>query len=127
MTSVAEAAAALRPPAEANDGDGEGRDRRRKWSPTPRRYSTAITLGIVSILMFFHGTFQRVYRAAARQQTCGSRCISRSFFGPIPASFSPAVLLWKRPGGGFRSRICAASENFGWSPRYSVFCSLPDS
>src|SRR6267143_2122716 len=34
-------------------GDGEGRDRRRKRSPTPRRYSTAITLGIVSILMFF--------------------------------------------------------------------------
>lgn len=41
------------PPGGGDDGDGEGRDRRRKWSPTPRRYSTAITLGIVSILMFF--------------------------------------------------------------------------
>src|SRR5205814_118283 len=26
---------------------------RRRWSPSPRRYSTAITIGIVSILMFF--------------------------------------------------------------------------
>jgi cytochrome c oxidase subunit 3 len=41
------------PPGGGDDGDGEGRDRRRKRSPTPRRYSTAITLGIVSILMFF--------------------------------------------------------------------------
>ena len=41
------------PPGGGDDGDGEDRDRRRQWSPTPRRYSTAITLGIVSILMFF--------------------------------------------------------------------------
>jgi cytochrome c oxidase subunit III len=41
------------PPGGGDDGDGEDRDRHRKWSPTPRRYSTAITLGIVSILMFF--------------------------------------------------------------------------
>jgi cytochrome c oxidase subunit 3 len=41
------------PPSGGDDGDGEGRDRRRKWSPAPRRYSTAIALGIVSILMFF--------------------------------------------------------------------------
>jgi cytochrome c oxidase subunit 3 len=41
------------PPGGGDDGDGEDRDRRRKCSPTPRRYSTAITLGIVSILMFF--------------------------------------------------------------------------
>jgi cytochrome c oxidase subunit 3 len=43
------------PPGGGDDGDGDGedRDRPRKWSPTPRRYSTAITLGIVSILMFF--------------------------------------------------------------------------
>jgi cytochrome c oxidase subunit 3 len=45
----------IKPPDGDDDGDGGGddRDRRRKWSPTPRRYSTAITLGIVSILMFF--------------------------------------------------------------------------
>jgi cytochrome c oxidase subunit 3 len=36
-----------------DDGDGDDNNRRRKWPPTPRRYSTAITLGIVSILMFF--------------------------------------------------------------------------
>ncbi len=41
------------PPGGGDDGDGDDRNRRRKWSPTPRRYSTAITLGIVSILMFF--------------------------------------------------------------------------
>jgi cytochrome c oxidase subunit 3 len=41
------------PPGGGDDGDGDDRDRRRKWPPTPRRYSTAITLGIVSILMFF--------------------------------------------------------------------------
>jgi len=35
------------------DGGGDDRNRHRKWSPSPKRYSTAITLGIVSILMFF--------------------------------------------------------------------------
>jgi cytochrome c oxidase subunit 3 len=38
-----------------DDGDGgdDQRDRRRDWSATPRRYSTAIALGLVAILMFF--------------------------------------------------------------------------
>src|SRR5882672_1851145 len=35
------------------DGGGENDNRRRKQSPSPKRYSTAIALGIVSILMFF--------------------------------------------------------------------------
>jgi cytochrome c oxidase subunit III len=44
------------PPAGGDGGDGGGGDddrRRQKKSPSPRRYSTAITLGLVSILMFF--------------------------------------------------------------------------
>jgi cytochrome c oxidase subunit III len=43
------------PPGGGDDGDGSGddRNRRRKWTPSPKRYSTAITIGIVSILMFF--------------------------------------------------------------------------
>jgi len=41
------------PPGGGDDGDGDDGKRRRKESPTPRRYSTAIALGIVSILMFF--------------------------------------------------------------------------
>src|SRR6266478_1026843 len=43
------------PPGGGDDGDGSGddRNRRRRWSPSPKRYSTAITIGIVSILMFF--------------------------------------------------------------------------
>ena len=38
-----------------DDGDGGGDDgnRRRNWSASPKRYSTAIAIGIVSILMFF--------------------------------------------------------------------------
>jgi cytochrome c oxidase subunit 3 len=36
-----------------DDGGGDDRNRRRRWSPSPKRYSTAITIGIVSILMFF--------------------------------------------------------------------------
>jgi cytochrome c oxidase subunit 3 len=42
------------PPGDGDDGDGnDDNNRRRNWSATPRRYSTAIALGIVSILMFF--------------------------------------------------------------------------
>jgi len=43
------------PPAGDDDGDdgGENDNRRRKQSPSPRRYSTAITIALVSILMFF--------------------------------------------------------------------------
>jgi cytochrome c oxidase subunit III len=43
------------PPGGGDDGDGgdEERHRRRDWSATPRRYSTAIALGLVAILMFF--------------------------------------------------------------------------
>jgi cytochrome c oxidase subunit 3 len=44
------------PPAGGDGGDGGGGDddrHRQKKSPSPRRYSTAITLGLVSILMFF--------------------------------------------------------------------------
>jgi cytochrome c oxidase subunit III len=43
------------PPDGGDDGGGGGddRNRRRKWTPSPKRYSTAITIGIVSILMFF--------------------------------------------------------------------------
>src|SRR2546430_16683904 len=43
------------PPDGGDDGDGGGDDhsRRRRWAPSPKRYSTAITIGIVSILMFF--------------------------------------------------------------------------
>jgi cytochrome c oxidase subunit 3 len=44
------------PPSDGgDDGDdgGEERHRRNKPSPSPKRYSTAIAIGIVSILMFF--------------------------------------------------------------------------
>ncbi len=43
------------PPGGGDDGDGGGEDRNRrnKSSPSPKRYSTAIAIGIVSILMFF--------------------------------------------------------------------------
>jgi cytochrome c oxidase subunit 3 len=43
------------PPDGGDDGDGgdDDRHRRGKWSPSPKRYSTAIAIGIVSILMFF--------------------------------------------------------------------------
>ncbi len=44
------------PPADDEDGDGGGGDddkRRRRNSPSPKRYSTAITIALVSILMFF--------------------------------------------------------------------------
>ena len=43
------------PPGGGDDGDGgddEG-NRRGDWSATPKRYSTAIALGLVAILMFF--------------------------------------------------------------------------
>jgi len=36
-----------------DDGDGGGGNRRRNWSASPKRYSTAIAIGIVAILMFF--------------------------------------------------------------------------
>jgi cytochrome c oxidase subunit 3 len=45
-----------KPPAGGDDDDGGGDDdnkRRRKDSPSPKRYSTAITIALVSILMFF--------------------------------------------------------------------------
>jgi cytochrome c oxidase subunit III len=47
-----------KPPRDGGGDDGGdhsgGRDRRRKWPPiSPRRYSTGVTLGIISILMFF--------------------------------------------------------------------------
>ncbi len=35
------------------DGGGDDRNRRRRRSPSPKRYSTAIAIGIVSILIFF--------------------------------------------------------------------------
>jgi cytochrome c oxidase subunit 3 len=41
------------PPAGGDGGGGDDDRRRQKKSPSPRRYSTAITLGLVSILMFF--------------------------------------------------------------------------
>jgi len=43
------------PPGGGDEGDGgdDARNRRRKWTPSPKRYSTAIAIGIVSILMFF--------------------------------------------------------------------------
>src|ERR1700730_14910844 len=44
------------PPAGGDDGDNGGGDndyRGRKHSPSPKRYSTAITIALVSILMFF--------------------------------------------------------------------------
>jgi cytochrome c oxidase subunit 3 len=44
-----------KPPTDGGDDDGGGDDdkRRRKDSPSPKRYSTAITIALVSILMFF--------------------------------------------------------------------------
>jgi cytochrome c oxidase subunit 3 len=44
-----------KPPAGGGDDDGGGDDnkRGRKDSPSPKRYSTAITIALVSILMFF--------------------------------------------------------------------------
>ena len=44
-----------KPPAGGDDGDdgGDGDNRGRKGSPSPKRYSTAITIALVSILMFF--------------------------------------------------------------------------
>jgi cytochrome c oxidase subunit III len=46
---------AIPPPDGGDDGDGgdDDRNRRGKWSPSSKRYSTAIVVGIVSILMFF--------------------------------------------------------------------------
>jgi cytochrome c oxidase subunit III len=42
------------PPAGGDGGDdGDDGERRRKWSLTSRRYSTALKIGVVSILMFF--------------------------------------------------------------------------
>jgi len=43
------------PPGGGDDGDGRDDDseRRGDWSATPKRYSTAIALGLVAILMFF--------------------------------------------------------------------------
>src|SRR5882762_5221497 len=43
------------PPGGNNDGDdgGDNDNRGRKQSPSPKRYSTAITIALVSILMFF--------------------------------------------------------------------------
>lgn len=41
------------PPGGGGDGDGNDGNWRRKWSPSPKRYSTAIAIGLVSILMFF--------------------------------------------------------------------------
>jgi cytochrome c oxidase subunit 3 len=43
------------PPGGGDDGgdSGDNGERRRKWSPSPKRYSTAIAIGLVSILMFF--------------------------------------------------------------------------
>jgi cytochrome c oxidase subunit III len=41
------------PPPGGDDGDGGDDKRRRKGSPSPKRYSTAITIALVSILMFF--------------------------------------------------------------------------
>jgi len=46
----------LPPPGGGDDGDGSGGDgetRRHDWSATPKRYSTAIALGLIAILMFF--------------------------------------------------------------------------
>src|SRR5260370_21599942 len=42
------------PPA-GGDGGGDGDRGRRRRKPPQRRYSTAITLGMISILMFFLG------------------------------------------------------------------------
>jgi cytochrome c oxidase subunit 3 len=46
-----------KPPTGGDDGDGDGGGdddkRRRRDSPSPKRYSTAITIALVSILMFF--------------------------------------------------------------------------
>jgi cytochrome c oxidase subunit 3 len=44
-----------KPPAGGDEGDDGGDDdnRHRKQSPSPRRYSTAIAIALVSILMFF--------------------------------------------------------------------------
>jgi cytochrome c oxidase subunit 3 len=44
-----------KPPAGGDDGDDGGDDdnRHRKHSPSPRRYSTAMAIALVSILMFF--------------------------------------------------------------------------
>jgi cytochrome c oxidase subunit 3 len=43
------------PPGGGDDGgdDGDGGEGRGKWSPSPKRYTTAIAIGLVSILMFF--------------------------------------------------------------------------
>jgi cytochrome c oxidase subunit III len=41
------------PPGGGGDGEGNDGNRRGKWSPSPKRYSTAIAIGLVSILMFF--------------------------------------------------------------------------
>lgn len=45
----------LPPPGGGHDGNGGGDDEspRRDWPATPKRYSTAIALGLIAILMFF--------------------------------------------------------------------------
>jgi len=42
-----------KPPAHDGGGDDGGGKRRRPWNSSPRRYYTGVTLGILSILMFF--------------------------------------------------------------------------
>src|SRR6266436_4495727 len=58
------------PPGGDDDGDGSGddRNRRRKWTPSPKRYSTAITIGLVSILMFFMALASSFTLESARQR-----------------------------------------------------------
>jgi cytochrome c oxidase subunit III len=43
------------PPGGGDDGgdNGDSSEHRGKWSPSPKRYTTAIAIGLISILMFF--------------------------------------------------------------------------
>jgi len=100
------------PPDGGDDGDGGGDDRkrRRKWSPSPKRYSTAITIGIVSILMFFMAlasAFIVLRRGSELWVTF------RGFSGPTLAFCSQAVSLWNPRASGSILRTLPASASFG--------------
>ena len=73
-----------KPPEGGDDGDGGDDDkRRRKGSPSPNRYSTAIAIALVSILMFFMALASALSFCGAAAMR-GWLCICRRFSGLIP-------------------------------------------
>jgi len=81
------------PPGGGDDGDGssDDRNRRRRWTPSPKRYSTAITIGIVSILMFFMALASAFIVLRRGSDSVGDRPSSAHSLGQHLRFFSPAV------------------------------------